>query len=166
MNDFIVTYNGKKRSVKIHQDTLVNIDGEEKEVEFSKVNDYSYLLKIDNKTYSITTTKLNGEEYGFLVDGHYFETAVRTSLQEKVNEFLLKKQKQSHHDSINAPMPGSILKIKKSEGDKVEIGESVAVLEAMKMENDLRSPASGIIKNVLVEEGDSVEKNAQIMIIE
>jgi biotin carboxyl carrier protein len=59
-------------------------------------------------------------------------------------------------------MPGLILKIKKNVGDKVEQGESVIILEAMKMENDLKSPSSGIIEKVFVSEGSAVEKGTAL----
>ena len=63
-------------------------------------------------------------------------------------------------------MPGLLLKIKKKEGDSVEIGESIAVLEAMKMENDILSPATGVIKEIKVKEGASVEKDEIILKID
>jgi biotin carboxyl carrier protein len=63
-------------------------------------------------------------------------------------------------------MPGMVLRLKKRVGDTVEMGESVVILEAMKMENDLRSPSSGIIKEVIVKEGVSVEKDSILLTIE
>ena len=62
-------------------------------------------------------------------------------------------------------MPGLILKIRKKVGEKVEQGESVIILEAMKMENDLKAPASGIIDNILVSEGSAVEKGVVLFSI-
>ena len=57
---------------------------------------------------------------------------------------------------VNAPMPGTILKVNKAVGDKVEAGEAVIVLEAMKMENDINSPKAGTIKSISVNQGDTV----------
>ncbi|MGE5682959.1 MAG: acetyl-CoA carboxylase biotin carboxyl carrier protein subunit, partial [Bacillota bacterium] len=94
------------------------------------------------------------------------ETIVRTQLQEKANELQNIKNKQNHHDILRAPMPGMVLKLKKKVGDQVEIGESIVILEAMKMENDLRSPSSGVIKEVCVKEGNSVEKDCILLTIE
>ncbi|MFC2082111.1 biotin/lipoyl-containing protein, partial [Bacteroidota bacterium] len=81
-------------------------------------------------------------------------------------ELLSNKKSARHHDIIKAPMPGLILKVKKNIGDDVEIGESVVILEAMKMENEIRSPVSGKIKEILVKEGISVEKDEIIISIE
>jgi len=62
-------------------------------------------------------------------------------------------------------MPGLILKLKKKIGEYVDAGESLIILEAMKMENELKSPISGVISKVNVTEGQSVEKNTELIII-
>lgn len=165
MNEYIATINGKKRTVKLLDSQKIVFDNKEIEYSLSKISEYSYLLKIGNKVYDITTTALDSDKFGFLVDGHYFETVVRTSLQEQANELQNIRNKQNHHDFVKSPMPGMILKIKKKVGDQIEIGESVVILEAMKMENDLRSPSSGIIKEIFVKEGTSVEKDVVLLTI-
>jgi pyruvate carboxylase subunit B len=67
---------------------------------------------------------------------------------------------------LKAPMPGKILEIMVQEGDEVELGEPVAILEAMKMENELKAPVAGVITSVNVTKNDSLEKNALILEIE
>ena len=64
---------------------------------------------------------------------------------------------------IKAPMPGLILDLKVKPGDEVKKGEVVLILEAMKMENILKSPGDGIVKAVKVSLNQSVEKN-QVLI--
>ena len=66
---------------------------------------------------------------------------------------------------LTAPMPGMIVKYEKEVGDDVSQGETVVVLEAMKMENALPAPASGTIKSVNFSSGDSVAKGAVLAII-
>ena len=66
---------------------------------------------------------------------------------------------------LTAPMPGMIVKYQKKEGDAVSQGETVVVLEAMKMENALPSPASGTIKSVGFSSGDSVAKGDVLAVI-
>lgn len=57
---------------------------------------------------------------------------------------------------VNAPMPGTILRVNKNVGDSVAAGESVVVLEAMKMENDINAPKAGKIKSLSVAQGQTV----------
>ena len=58
--------------------------------------------------------------------------------------------------SVNAPMPGTILRVNKNVGDSVAAGEAVVVLEAMKMENDINAPKAGKIKSLAVAQGQTV----------
>ena len=66
-------------------------------------------------------------------------------------------------NEIKAPMPGLVLDIRVAEGDEVKKGDSILVLEAMKMENIIKSPTDGIIKKINVKKGIAVEKN-QVLI--
>lgn len=59
---------------------------------------------------------------------------------------------------LKAPMPGLVLRVEAAPGQKVEAGAGLVVLEAMKMENELKAAASGVIKAVLVKSGQAVEK--------
>jgi biotin carboxyl carrier protein len=68
--------------------------------------------------------------------------------------------------AVVALMPGLIIKVLKSEGDKVEAGEVVVVLEAMKMQNDLTAPISGTVRQVNVKQGDNVEMRQVLCVIE
>jgi biotin carboxyl carrier protein len=62
-------------------------------------------------------------------------------------------------------MPGLVLNIVKAAGEKVERGETVAVLEAMKMENDLATPHGGTVKEVLVSKGQTVNQGDVLVVI-
>jgi pyruvate carboxylase subunit B len=63
-------------------------------------------------------------------------------------------------------MPGKILEIMVKEGDEVEKDQPLAILEAMKMENELKAPVAGTIANISAEVGQSLEKNSPILEIE
>jgi len=68
--------------------------------------------------------------------------------------------------SLEAPMPGMIVSFEKKAGDSVKAGETVVVLEAMKMENALAAPAAGTIKKIYFESGDPVAKGDVLCVIE
>lgn len=67
--------------------------------------------------------------------------------------------------SINAPMRGTVVDVKVKVGDKVSNGTVVAVLEAMKMENDIVSDKDGVVASICVNKGDSVETGAPVVTI-
>ena len=60
---------------------------------------------------------------------------------------------------VVAPMPGMVVRVGVAEGDRVDAGQGVAIVEAMKMENELRASAPGIVTRVHVRQGDAVEKD-------
>lgn len=68
-------------------------------------------------------------------------------------------------EPVNAPMPGNILRIDVKEGDKVKAGQTLLILEAMKMENEIQAPCDGTITALNVRKGDSVETQALICTI-
>lgn len=67
--------------------------------------------------------------------------------------------------SLTAPMPGMIVSFRKKEGDTVKAGETVVILEAMKMENALPAPADGVIRSIQVKSGENVAKDAVLCVI-
>src|ERR1700689_2928819 len=67
---------------------------------------------------------------------------------------------------IVAPMPGKVVRLLVSEGDEVEPGRSVAVVEAMKMQNEIKSPKRGTVKKILVSEGAAVNAGDVLAIVE
>ena len=67
---------------------------------------------------------------------------------------------------VIAPMPGRVVRVLVSVGDAVEARQPVAVVEAMKMENELRSPKSGHVKEVAVSAGTSVEAGRVLVVID
>jgi biotin carboxyl carrier protein len=67
---------------------------------------------------------------------------------------------------VSAPMPGRVMRVLVSAGDHVDVRQPVVVVEAMKMENELRSPKSGRIKTVTVTAGMSVEAGRVLVVIE
>ncbi len=166
MNEYTVTINNKKKQVKIISQNQIEINGKIIDVSFQKINNNLISFFYGNKVYEIALNKNESENIRFLIDGWYIDSVARTKLEETAFELQKNISANKHHSEVKAPMPGLILKIKKKVGEKVELGEPLLILEAMKMENDIHSPSSGMIKEIRYKEGDSVEKNSIIIIIE
>ena len=68
-------------------------------------------------------------------------------------------------EAVNAPMPGTILKVNATNGQSVKEGDVLCVLEAMKMENDILAPKSGTVTQVVVSKGSKVDTGAPLVVI-
>lgn len=69
-------------------------------------------------------------------------------------------------EAVKSPLPGVLSSITVKVGDQVKSGDKVGVLEAMKMENDIRTTKGGVVKSILVNVGDAILEGTDIMIIE
>ena len=68
--------------------------------------------------------------------------------------------------SLTAPMPGTVIEVKVSEGDSVEAGQPLIILEAMKMEHTINAPTAGTVAEVLYNAGDLVDDGAELLILD
>ena len=102
--------------------------------------------------------------YDVEVDGETFNVKVLPTGYMEM-ESASEKIKGSVEGGLQAAMQGMIVKLKVNKGDKVEIGDTVAVLEAMKMENDVKSDKAGEVTDIFISEGDTVEKDEVLMVI-
>lgn len=68
-------------------------------------------------------------------------------------------------EAVNAPMPGTILKVNVTQGQAVKAGDVLCVLEAMKMENDITAPKAGTVTQVVVSKGSKVDTGAPLVVI-
>ncbi len=69
-------------------------------------------------------------------------------------------------DAVSAPMPGTILDIKVSVGDSVNAGDTLLILEAMKMENEIAATKSGVVKSIEVKKGNAVQTGQALVVVE
>lgn len=129
-----------------------------------------YKVTVNGKLYDVSV-----EEVGEIIGGVHASKTVSTFVNPNAaannsnNEKQISEKSQNaipideNAISVKAPMPGTILSFTVSVGDEVSEGQVVAILEAMKMENELTAPASGKVKSIHVEKGSSVIENQVIL---
>ena len=104
-------------------------------------------------------------EYNVEVDGELFDVKVVPTGFIEIGSGSVKAPNGPVEGGVTSSMQGMILKLKVVKGDKVDKGDIVAVLEAMKMENDIHAPNSGTVQEIFIEEGDTVGTGETLMII-
>ena len=90
--------------------------------------------------------------------GERFEVEVIDERTRHIRSLTGGGQKAAGPSVLKAPMPGLVVRVAVEEGSRVEAGSPVVVLEAMKMENELRAPAAAVVKGIKVKAGQAVEK--------
>ncbi len=149
-------------SVEIEKEkdqTVVKINEKDIPVEFEKIDDNLYSIILDGKSLTIGVLK-DGKNLQVFMDGDLFEIqAISERDQRKSSQVL------SGVQEIKSPMPSRVVKILKEVGDEVAADEGVVVVEAMKMESELKSPIDGIVTNVAVNEGDAAEAGTTLLIV-
>ena len=131
-----------------------------------KTNNYQVLR--NGKSHRINTieTGQDGKYQRILIDNLDIKTTVLDPLDQLVDSMGLSDLDEHKSKNIAAPMPGLILEILCQEGDEVEEGKSLLILEAMKMENVIKAEGTGKIVKLHKSIGDSVDKGQLIIEIE
>jgi len=161
---YSVTINKEKFTVtKAGEGFVVNDTAVDWELE--RVNDRIYHLLVNRVCYTAELVHINTPEKEITLKLNNKTSTIK--IQDKFDLLLdqLGMDASSAQEimDIKAPMPGLILDIKVKAGDKINKGDTLLVLEAMKMENIIKSAREGEVKSVLVAVGESVEKN-QVLI--
>jgi|SRR5690625_413814 len=107
---------------------------------------------------SVLASDFNSRIYSIRLRGNIYTVKLQNELDQQIEEMGLSLGNKTTTSMEDAPMPGLVLNVLVKEGDSVEEGDGLLVLEAMKMENKLVAPRSGIIKSVHVATNQTVEK--------
>jgi biotin carboxyl carrier protein len=140
-----------------------------------------YLVTLGEQRLELDLVETGGSDLSVLVDGVSHDLTVeRTSdgfavllrgdrfdvdLKEAVKGATLGRVAPKGPLRLTAPMPGKIVKVLVNMGDPVEAGQGVLVMEAMKMENELKSARAGTVQEIKVKEGQAVEMGALLLVI-
>jgi biotin carboxyl carrier protein len=107
-----------------------------------------------------------GEERGkyvFWSDEHRFEIEALDERRRAIQDMTGRAAAHAGPAPLVAPMPGLVVRVNVKPGDQVQAGQPLVVMEAMKMENELRSASAGIVRTVRIQPGATVEKGAVLV---
>ncbi len=120
-------------------------------------------ILIGNKYYDVEIEEESSKVYKITLDGLTYKVNIVDKYDQLANSLGLKSNVEKKQNNIKSPMPGLVIDVLVKEGDTVQKGEPLIILEAMKMENILKAATEVKIKKVLVEKGKAVEKNTTLI---
>ena len=119
----------------------------------------------NNKSFvaDILTHDRKNKSFEIIINNNTYSVQLKDRFDELLHDLGMDDGNSNKDNDVKAPMPGRVLEILVKEGDAVAEGDGLIILEAMKMENIIKSTKEGVLKHIQAAEGDSVEKNAVLL---
>jgi biotin carboxyl carrier protein len=169
---YATTINGKDFDIEVNEDGKVTVNGEERAVDFMSISESLYsVIIVSESLYSVIIENLSFEvvvelrdgTYNVMMQGDLYEATVLDERQQRMARASAGFSAAQGEINLKSPMPGLIVDVRVAEGQSVEKGQSLIVLESMKMENELKAPRAGTVSRIQVHKGDSVEQNKVLL---
>ncbi len=161
MSRYVVSINGHEYCISLEEDQVL-IDGQPVDVELLQLNDSGlYSLSRDQETFELHLHNQDPETLEVLAGGRRFVARVETPQRR-----MRKRQGADETGLVTAPMPGLVVDVLVEPGDVVEAGQSVLVIESMKMQMQIRTPIAGRVAEVGAKFGEQVDKGTVLVRIE
>lgn len=156
------------KNVVLHieeKDKKLFVDDEEVKLDLLNITPSETHILYQNRSYNVEIVEANQQDKTckIKVNGTIYQTKVEDQFDQLLKNLGMDHLASNKVAEIKAPMPGLVLKVLVEAGAEVKKGDNLLILEAMKMENILKSTTDGVVNKVLVRQGDKVEKN-QILV--
>ncbi len=162
--------NGEAREVDVVESSpdlfRVEMNGQTFEVDLRAVNDSTLSVVIDGQAYDIQLESHPEGGQAMLVRGEIVNVEVLDLRRMRLREAQAASAGPDGPATIICPMPGKIVAVLVEEGQEVAEGDGLVIVEAMKMENELKSPKSGVVRDISAEIGTAVEGGVTLCVVE
>lgn len=161
------TVNDRKFTVETEDisATKGQIDGQAFGLDVLKMQAGMWHVIRDNRSYTVISEGFDDENrvWKLTINGKPVQVGVKNKMELLMEQLGLNTSAGKKVNDLKAPMPGLVLRSVAQEGDTVKKGDTLLVLEAMKMENTIKSPGEGTVQKIMVQPGQAVEKG-QVLI--
>ena len=160
---YITTVEGKQFLIEIVDEKHVSVDGKVYEVDFESVSGQPvYSLIVDGRSHEGYVAP-GDDTWQVLLRGRLFPVTVEDEREKRLRSAAGGGVAETGEFHLKAPMPGLVVTIPVAEGQAVEKGQVLLILESMKMQNELKSPRDGTIGRVRVKAGETVEQKQTLL---
>ncbi len=160
---YVTAIDGHEYIVDILDEHHVSVDGMVYEVDFMPVGDQPVYSLVVNGTSVEAHVYPNEDLWQVLFRGTMFTASVEDEREKRLRAALAGRVKEHEDFHLKAPMPGMVVAIPVEEGQEINKGDVLVVLESMKMQNELRSPREGKVTRMRVKTGDRVEQKETML---
>ncbi len=143
----------------------IKVDDKIYELDIVMVENGVYSILYNNISYNVELTE-NGNYKKYLVTTLYNSLNVEIIDSETKYRQSRKKDEMDEEVKISSPMPGKVVKIPVKVGDKINAGETVIIISAMKMESEYKVKTERVVKEILVKEGQTINGNQTLIVVE
>lgn len=165
--NYICTIGDKEIKITVQEVGIalykVMLDGQEHLVDVHHVQKSVWSVLYENASFEVDLYKKD-DEFEVLIAGDHYKFSLANEQRKALMRYSGVHPKEKA--LLTAPMPGSVVKLLVNEGDKVKANQGVIVIEAMKMENELKATHPGKIQKIFVKEGEMVETGAKLLQID
>jgi len=161
---YFVQVNGRPHEVEVVAapgGLAVRIDGEELDVAYTEVDRLGQVaMLVDGRSYGVS---IDGDETlcSVTVAGHLYEVAIEDERERAAH--AAERARKKGGGTVNSVMPGVVVTVLVTEGELVEEGQALLILEAMKMQNEIAAPSAGRVERIHATEGRAVASGAPLI---
>lgn len=160
---YIATIDGVDYLVEMIDERLIALNDQVCEIDFAPVGDQPiFSLLIDGKSYEAFVNPQD-EAWQVLLFGNLYSVRVEDEREQRLRAAAGGRVMERGEFHLKAPMPGLVVAVPVSEGQRVNKGDVLVILESMKMQNELKSPREGVVARLKVGVGDSVEQSQTLL---
>ena len=128
-----------------------------------EIDGKKFEVEVNLKNSDVAEVKVNNKNFDIKISGHSPEAKKPEAKKPEAKK--PEQSEQSNPGDLLALMPGKIIKVLVSEGQKIKMGEPVIIMESMKMEQTIVSSADGVIESLNVSEGETIEVGSVMLVI-
>lgn len=161
---YIANVEDHKFEIEVNGNEFI-VNGETVALDVSRIADGYFHILLNNHSYRVEVVEAdaNGKRCTVKVNGRHYPVVLKDRFDTLLEKMGMNTNSGSRVNHVRAPMPGLIIDLKVKSGDEVKAGDTLLILEAMKMENIIKAPGDATVKSVKVNMGEGVEKN-QVLI--
>ena len=162
---YITTVDDNEYTIEIGRDDEIFVNGDSYQINLKQASDSGILSLLINNRSIEAVVEEQEEGWQVLINGELYTVNVQDERAYRLAKARGKLAEVSGEVTIKSPMPGIVLKVPVVPGEMVTKGQTVIILESMKMENELKAPRDGVLSKAHVAAGTSVEKGQPLVVI-